>query len=288
MLAKRRVTGEQHFRLEARAIRQFELAPAENAWGDGFGPPGEPFCVANGLHPARLAPDGVASRPGNPQTWLMLVGRDAELERISQLVDDAAEGQGGTLVLRGEAGIGKSSLLDHARSRAVSTVISTSGTEAESAIPFAGLGDVLRPLLGSLDSLAGPHAAAIRAVLGLSEPHPVDRLTLGAATLSLLAAAAPVLVLVDDAHWLDAESQDALVFAARRLAADPVALLFAAREGDLRRFEADGLDELVVGGLAPKTRVRYSARGCPRHASPTSSSRAPAVTHWRSSSCRRR
>jgi DNA-binding CsgD family transcriptional regulator len=177
----------------------------------------------------------------------MLVGRDAELERISKLVDEAAEGRGGALVLRGEAGIGKSSLLDQARTTA--TLISTSGTEAESAIPFAGLGDVLRPLLGSLDSLADAHAAAIRIVLGLSEPRPVDRLTLGTATLSLLAAAAPLTMLVDDAHWLDSESQDALVFAARRLAADPIAIIFAAREGDLRRFDAEGLDELIIRGL---------------------------------------
>ncbi len=179
----------------------------------------------------------------------MLVGRDAELERISRLIDDAARGRGAALVLRGEAGIGKSSLLDHARSRTTSTVISTSGTEAESAIPFAGLGDVLRPLLGLLDSLAEPHATAVRAVLGLAEPRPVDRLTLGAASLSLLAASAPLLVVVDDAHWLDTESQDALVFAARRLAADPVAMVFAAREGDVQRFAAEGIDELVVSGL---------------------------------------
>ena len=178
----------------------------------------------------------------------MLVGRDAELERISRLVANAADGRGGALVLRGEAGIGKTSLLGHAR-RVGTNVISLSGTEAESAIPFAGLGDVLRPLLGSLDSLADPHAAAIRTVLGLSAPHLIDRLTLGAATLSLLAAGAPVTVLVDDAHWLDAESQEALVFAARRLASDPIAMLFAARDGDLRRFEFGGLDALVLGGL---------------------------------------
>ena len=86
-------------------------------------------------------------------------------------------------------------------------------------------------------------------MLGLAEPRPVDRLTLGAASLSLLAASAPLLVVVDDAHWLDTESQDALVFAARRLAADPVAMVFAAREGDVQRFAAEGIDELVVSGL---------------------------------------
>jgi DNA-binding CsgD family transcriptional regulator len=179
----------------------------------------------------------------------MLVGRDSELQRVLALVDAAEAGNGGTLVVRGEAGIGKTTLLVEARAHSRSNVISTTGIEAESELRFAALGDVLRPLLGSLDQLAATQAEAVRVALGLSPPQPVDRLLLGGATLALLAAAAPLLVVVDDAQWLDAGSQDALVFAARRLAADPVAILFAARDGDARHFDAEGIESLTLSGL---------------------------------------
>ncbi len=185
-----------------------------------------------------------------------MVGRKTELARVERLVLEAGAGRGGALVVRGEAGIGKSALLEHIRDRAVGMIcVQTSGVESESELPFAGLGDVLRPLLGALGELTNVQADPVRTALGITPTRPVDRLTIGAATLSLLAASAPILVLVDDAHWLDAASQSALVFAARRLASDPVAMLFAAREGDAREFDAPGLDELRVAGL-PRDEAR--------------------------------
>jgi DNA-binding CsgD family transcriptional regulator len=118
---------------------------------------------------------------------------------------------------------------------------------------FAGIGDILRAALPALDTLPSPQADAIRVLLGLTEPRPLDRLTIGAACLSLLAAAAdrrPLVVVVDDAHWLDPASQDALAFVARRLGSDPIAMLLAARDDEAPRFAGPGIDELPLAGLA--------------------------------------
>ena len=120
-------------------------------------------------------------------------------------------------------------------------------------LPFAGLADVLRPLLGSLTKLPDLQAEVVRTALALGPPRPIDRLRVGAATLGLLAAAAedtPLLVLVDDGQWLDAASRDALIFAARRLASDPVVVILAARDGEPLPFDPPGIETLVLGGLA--------------------------------------
>lgn len=159
------------------------------------------------------------------------------------------------LVLLGEAGVGKSALLEDAREQATGMrVLSGSGVESEAHLPFAALHQVVRPVLGLVDSLPQPQAAALRGALGLAEGGGGDRFLISLATLSLLAEAAerrPLLCLVDDAHWLDEASADALVFAARRLEAEGIVMLFAAREGENRRFEAPGLPELRLGGLDP-------------------------------------
>ena len=148
-------------------------------------------------------------------------------------------------MLRGEAGIGKTALLARAAERATgNTVLRTAGVEAESDLAFAGLYGLLRPIMEKLGDLPKTQADALAGALGLAASLGSDRLLVSAATLSLLAAAAeegPVLCLIDDAQFLDAASAEALVFGARRLAAEPVAMLFAVREGDARTFCGAGL-----------------------------------------------
>jgi len=166
---------------------------------------------------------------------------------------EAAAGHGGALVLRGEPGIGKSALLDDAEARATGMrVLRARGIEAEAELPFSALYELLRPLEDLFDEIPERQAAALRGAFGLGQP--VDaRLLIGAGTLSLLAVAAddrPVLCLVDDAHWIDAASADALRFAARRLEADPVAMLFAARQHEPGAIERRDLPELLLAGLA--------------------------------------
>ena len=173
---------------------------------------------------------------------------------IATVVASAIGGHGGALVVRGEPGIGKSTLLEHARACAgEAAIVEASGVEVEGQIAFAGLADVVRPVLGGLGALTRAQAEAIETILGAASVRAPDRLTIGGATLALLAAAAdarPLLVLVDDAQWLDAESQAALAFVARRLGADPVAIIFAARDGEQATFAGDGIPELRLAGLA--------------------------------------
>ena len=182
----------------------------------------------------------------------MLVGRSAELERIGALVAAARDGRAGALVLRGEPGIGKTALLEWAAEHADRfRVLRAVGVESEAELPCAGLHQLLRPLLGRLDELPAPQAAALRAALAIDTSASTERFAVYVGTLGLLAAAAehePLLCLIEDAHWLDTVSAEALVFAARRLEAEPVAMLFAARTGE-RRFEATAVPELTVDRL---------------------------------------
>jgi DNA-binding CsgD family transcriptional regulator len=184
----------------------------------------------------------------------VLAGRNSERAAIAALLDAARTGRGGALVVRGVAGCGKSTLLSDAIGRATGadmTVLCTSGVESESPLAFAALQRLLWPLRGRLAALPGPQQAALRAALGEAEGEG-DRFMAFLGTLSLLADAAetaPVLVVVDDAHWLDDASSAALLFVARRLQAERVALLFAARDGDARRFDASDLATVVVGGV---------------------------------------
>ncbi len=183
----------------------------------------------------------------------MLYGRDAECARIGELLEAAREAHSGVLVLRGEAGAGKTALLLEARRQAADMqVLSGGGIESEAELPFAALHQLLRPILGFTDHLPAPQAAALRRALGLETGSGHDRFLVSLAVLSLIAEAAdrrPILCLVDDAHWLDDASADALVFVSRRLEAEPIAILFAVRESEVRRFEPRGLPVLAVGGL---------------------------------------
>ncbi|MFD9942114.1 LuxR C-terminal-related transcriptional regulator [Nonomuraea sp. NPDC059023] len=208
----------------------------------------------------------------------VLHGRHAEQAALGALVTDALEGRSGALVLRGEAGIGKSALLDWTAGRAAAAgllVVRVTGIEAEADLAFAGLVGLLWPLQSRLDDLPEAQARALHTVLGgpAAEEAPSDRFRIGLAVLTLLAELAvdrAVLCLVDDAQWLDRASTDALTFAARRLGADGVAMVFAARQ---EGFDAPGLAEVRPGrlgaddagrllgayGLAPALRERVLA-----------------------------
>jgi DNA-binding CsgD family transcriptional regulator len=185
----------------------------------------------------------------------MLVGRDAETAAIERLIAAAREGRSGVLVVRGEAGIGKSSLLEHALTHADGfTVLRGVGIESEAELPYAALHQILRPVLDRIDRLPEPQAASLRAAFALSSETVDDRFRVSLGTLSLLAEVAeeqPLLCVVDDAQWLDQASADALVFVARRLEAEQLVLLFAARDDDARPFTAPGLAEIRITALAP-------------------------------------
>jgi DNA-binding CsgD family transcriptional regulator len=184
----------------------------------------------------------------------MLLGREAECEAVEQLLDRARHGRSGSLLVSGEAGIGKSTLLAHAAASASGfRVLRATGREAEAELSFAGLSDIFRPVLSLIGEIPPPQAAALAGALALWPPVPGDRFTVAASTLSLLAAAAdvPVLVLADDAHWLDAASREALLFAARRLGEEGVAMLFAVRTGEGDDFRGCGLDQVRLRGLGP-------------------------------------
>ncbi|HXV35241.1 MAG TPA: AAA family ATPase [Gaiellaceae bacterium] len=185
----------------------------------------------------------------------MLYGRDPERSRIGELLDGARASRSAVLVISGEPGVGKSALLEDARDQAGDMrVLGGAGVESEAQLPFAALHQIVRPVLGHVESLPQPQAAALRGALGLAAGGGEDRFLVSLAVLSLLAEAAedqPLLCLVDDAQWLDDASADALVFVARRLEAEGIVMLFGAREGDVRQFEALGLPELRLGGLDP-------------------------------------
>jgi hypothetical protein len=149
-----------------------------------------------------------------------LVGREPECGVIDGLLDGVSRGESGSLVVRAEAGMGKTALLRYATERAVGmTVLSVTGVEAESDLGFAGLYSLVRPIVDELPRVPAPQRQAVAAALGLTPAEGSDRFLVSAGVLSLLAAAAeerPVLCLIDDTHWLDVPSADSLVFTARR------------------------------------------------------------------------
>ncbi|WP_248963811.1 AAA family ATPase [Sphaerisporangium perillae] len=183
----------------------------------------------------------------------MLAGRDTERAAIAALLDAARHSNGGALVVRGVAGSGKSTLLADAVGTATDMrVLRTQGVESESPLAFAALQRLLWPLRTRFETLPAPQRAALRAALGEAEGEG-DRFLTFLGTLSLLADAAedsPVLAVIDDAHWLDDASAAALMFVARRLQAERVALLFAARDGSERRFDSEDLPVIALGGVS--------------------------------------
>lgn len=185
----------------------------------------------------------------------MLVGRESERRTITTLLAGARVGDGRVVVLSGEPGIGKTALLDEALTLVEGMrVLRAQGLESEQVVPFSGLLQLLRPVLPLLDHIPGPQAAAMSAafLLGPSAEGEPSRFAVGAATLSLLARAAedaPLAVLVDDGHLLDLASAEALVFAARRLVSDAIAILVTVRAGEPGSALWATLPTMIVPGL---------------------------------------
>jgi DNA-binding CsgD family transcriptional regulator len=179
-----------------------------------------------------------------------LIGRTRECRSLAQLLDAVRHGQSRVLVVRGEAGIGKSALLQHLVGAASGfRVLHATGVESEMELPFAALHQLCAPLQDLIDPLPEPQRAAATTAFGLETGTYPDRLLIGLAVLSLLSTAAddgPLLCVVDDAHWLDRASAQALAFVARRLLADRVGLVFATRRATT---DLVALPELAVEGL---------------------------------------
>jgi DNA-binding CsgD family transcriptional regulator len=178
--------------------------------------------------------------------------RLSERESLEKLLHDARNGRSAVVVVRGEAGVGKSALLRAVvDSASAFQVAQIAGVESEMELPFAGLHQLCAPLLERLDGLPPPQQRALGIALGLASGDPPDRFLVALGTLTLLAEMAeeePFLCFVDDAQWLDSASRQVLGFVARRLLAEPIALLFAVREPNEDR-EFAGLPELSLGGL---------------------------------------
>jgi DNA-binding CsgD family transcriptional regulator len=198
----------------------------------------------------------------------LLYGREQECAAVDEVLDASRSSRSSALILTGSAGIGKTALLEYARSRAASMwVLETIGLEPEADLPFAALHRLVVPVVSSIGRLPGPQAEALRGALALGPARPSTRFAVGLATLSLLAEAAaegPLLCLVDDAHWLDQPSADALAFAARHMEAEGIGALFAARSSEQSPLRDSGLPQRTVqdldsGASARLLDARFSA-----------------------------
>src|ERR1700733_1998696 len=200
-------------------------------------------------------------RPG-AYNRAMLLGRARERQEIGHALAQARSGRSATLGLAGEPGIGKTALLDYAAGQATGMrLLQARGIESEAQIPFAALLELIRPALPMLRKIPGPQAAAMESALALRPGSGHERFAVGAATLSLLAAYAedaPVAVVIDDAHWLDGSSAQALLFAFRRLVADPVAVLIAVRDAEPSLLDGADLPVLRIGGLSLEDAARLA------------------------------
>ena len=180
-------------------------------------------------------------------------GRITERETLDRLLESARRGRSAVLVVRGEAGVGKSALLRYTAGQAPAfRIAQVSGVESEMELPFAGLHQLCATMLAHQAALPEPQRAALRVALGLSSGDAADRFLVALAALSLIAEVAeqrPLLCLVDDAQWLDGATSQVLGFVARRLLAEPVAIVFAVREPRAMRDLA-GLPEMRLEGFA--------------------------------------
>jgi DNA-binding CsgD family transcriptional regulator len=200
-----------------------------------------------------------------------LLGRRGERAALDRVLDRARAGSSAVLVVRGEPGIGKTALLDYAASPGADfRVVRASGVESEMELPFAGLHQLCVPMLGRLERLPAPQRDALRVAFGLRDGDVPDRFLVGLAVLSLLADVAedqPLVCLVDDGQWLDQSSVQSLAFVARRLLAEPVALIFAAREPS-DEDELAGLPELTVSRLGERDARALLASALPGRLDP--------------------
>jgi DNA-binding CsgD family transcriptional regulator len=184
----------------------------------------------------------------------VLRGREREQAALREVLDRARAARGSALLLRGQPGVGKSALLDDAVADAADLVVLRArGVESEVPLPFAALHRLLRPAMGHLDDIPAHQAAALRGAFGETADDVSDRRLVFLATVNLLSGLAveqPVLAVVDDAHWLDDASAAALLFAARRLEGESVAMLFAVREDERGAFDVPDLTVLDLSGVA--------------------------------------
>ena len=195
-----------------------------------------------------------------------LLGRNSERSYLERLLANALAGQSGVVVVRGEAGLGKTALLQHTVGQASGfKVAQIAGIESEMELPFAGLHQLCAPMLSHIDTLPEPQREALTVAFGISFGEPPDPFLVALAALSLLAQVAeeqPVLCVVDDAQWLDAASAQILGFVARRLLAEPIAMVFALREPS-DDGELTGLTELRLTGLEDDDARALLARSVP-------------------------
>jgi hypothetical protein len=191
-----------------------------------------------------------AGGPGGARSQLL--GRVQEARMLADLLHGADAGQGGAVVIRGEAGIGKSALLhDLAEKAHDAGVCRAMGVESEMELPYAGLQQLCGPILGRLTALPAPHRNALETVFGFSAGPPPDRFLVGMAVLGLLNNAAqdrPVVWIIDDAQWMDRSSIQAIAFASRRSQTERVLVVIAARDMD-EDGDLAGIPEMPLGGL---------------------------------------
>jgi AAA ATPase domain len=199
----------------------------------------------------------------------LLLGRDRELERLCGMIDQIRR-RGGALVVRGEAGIGKSALLEAVVERARAqgaVVVTTTGTQSEARLAFGGLHQLLLPFLDRMGQRPDPQRKALDVAFGLSEGDAPDVFLIGLATLGVVTerdAETPLLLVVEDAHWLDRSSAEVRAFVARRLEMELVILLFAVRDGVPSDLDQAGLPDLALAGLdddASRTLLEASGPG---------------------------
>ena len=181
-----------------------------------------------------------------------LTDRHAERGALDRLVDAVRAGESRTLVMRGDPGVGKTVLLDHLATRASDSgcrVARAAGVQSEMELAFAGLLQLCAPMLDQLSRIPVPQHDALRTAFGIAAGTTPDRFLVGLGVLSLLSEVAdqrPLICVIDDEQWLDRASVQALGFAARRLGADPVGLVFATRDAG---GALAGLTELEITGL---------------------------------------
>ena len=209
---------------------------------------------------------------------------------------DRVTDQGGALVVSGGPGIGKSALLGEAvkgaRERGM-LVLKVTGVQSEAVLPFAGLHSLLQPLLGRVDALGAPQRDAVLAAFGMTDAAVPDPFLTALAALDLMAEAAaraPVLVVADDAHWLDQATRDALTFVARRLEFEPILLVAAIRDGYETPLREAGLPSVALGALDPPTAAALldsRSPGCRRACASVSCARRREI-RWRWWNCRSR
>ncbi|WP_066360428.1 helix-turn-helix transcriptional regulator [Herbidospora mongoliensis] len=192
---------------------------------------------------------------------LGLLGRDDERRRLDLLLGNARNGHGGSILITGEPGIGKTALLEAVTSRVAA--VRLDGFESEMTLPFAAIQRLTIPLSDHLPALPERQREAIKVASGLADGPPPDRFLVGLGVLGLFAAAAadtPVVCAVDDAHLLDQESRDVMAFVARRIAVEPVALLFAARDEQDIASRLAGVPELLLEGLSQESATALLTR----------------------------